>query len=495
MARLLPGKHFMTSRRFAISLLLFFMLPRAISASDDWKQFRGPNGSGVSSETNLPVEFGPEKNVIWKTPLPPGHSSPVLAGDRIFVSAHEGEMKLLVLSLDRAGGKIVWRREILKPRAQKLHKSNSPASPSPVTDGRNVYAFFTDFGLISFDRDGKERWKLPLGPFNNPFGMGSSPILAGNLLLLNCDSESDSFFLAVDKNTGKVKWRVERPDATRGFSTPVLFQPAKGGLQALVAGSLRMSAYDVATGKEIWFIRGLTWQIKPTPVLGRDMLYILGWAGGADPGQQENIAPFEEVLKTADLDKDGWISRDEAPDPKMRNAWIDFDLDRDGRLNARDWQAYRDRRAVQNGVLAYRIDLQKEMRGDLTESHFLWRYQKALPNTPSPLLYENVLYLMKEGGILTALNPTTGEVLKQGRLREAPGDYYTSPVAADGKLYTVSEEGKVTVLKAGREWEVLATNDLDDLCHATPAIVDGKIYLRTRGMLYCFANRETAAAP
>ena len=151
MVRLLPGKHVMASRRFTAFLLLSFLLPQAISAADDWKQFRGPNGSGVSGETNLPVDFGPEKNVIWKTPLPPGHSSPVLAGDRIFVSAHEGEMKLLVLSLDRAGGKIVWRREILKPRAQKLHKSNSPASPSPVTDGRNVYAFFTQptFGMFA----------------------------------------------------------------------------------------------------------------------------------------------------------------------------------------------------------------------------------------------------------------------------------------------------------------------------------------------------------
>ena len=483
----------MIARRVTTALLALLVLFSSVPAADDWRQFRGPNGAGVSGETNLPVAFGPEKNVVWKTPLPPGHSSPVIAGDRLFVTAYEGETKLLVLSLDRASGRIVWRREVPRPRAQKLHKSNSPASPSPVTDGRNVYAFFTDYGLISYDRDGRERWKMPLGPFNNPFGMGASPILAGDALLLNCDSESGSFFLAIEKNSGRIKWRVERPDATRGFSTPILFQPARGGLQVLVAGSLRLSAYDVATGKEIWFIRGLTWQIKPTPVLGREALYILGWAGGADPGQQENIPPFADALKTADLDRDGRISRDEAPDPKMKSAWIDFDLDRDGFLNARDWQAYRDRRAVQNGVLAYRIETKKEMRGDLTESHFMWRYQKALPNTPSPLLYDNVLYLMKEGGILTALDPATGDVLKQGRLRDAPGDYYASPVAADGKLYTISEEGKVSVLRAGREWEVLATNDLDDLCHATPAVADGKIYLRTRGMLYCFANGETAA--
>ncbi|MBL8167049.1 MAG: PQQ-binding-like beta-propeller repeat protein [Acidobacteria bacterium] len=488
----------MTKRRQLLLVLTVFLLTLSAAAADDWSQFRGPNGSGVSDNARLPVEFGPDKNVVWKTPLPPGHSSPVLTADRIYLTAYEGNganQKLLVISLERATGKLLWQREIPKARKQELHKSNSPASPSPATDGQNVYAFFTDFGLLSFDRDGKERWRLPLGPFNNPFGMGASPILANDLLLLNCDSESDSFFLAVEQNTGKVRWRLARPDATRGFSTPILFQPAKGGLQVLVAGSLRLSAYDVATGKEIWFIRGLTWQIKPTPVVGRDTLYILGWAGGADPGQQEEIPSFAETLKKFDADKDRKISPEELGDPRIKKAWLDFDLDRDGLLNERDWQAYQARRSVQNGLLAYRLERQKEMRGDVTESHFLWKYQKALPNTPSPLFYQDAVYLLKEGGILTALHPKTGEVLKQGRLREAPGDYYSSPVGADGKLYTISEEGKVTVLKAGGEWEILATNVLGDSCHATPAIAGGRIYLRTHGMLYCFgqsAALETA---
>ena len=472
----------------AFALIALTLSGWSSSASDEWSQFRGPNASGISNDTNLPVNFGPEQNVVWKTPLPPGHSSPVLTNDRIFITAYKTD-KLIVICLDRADGKIMWQREVSKPRSQELHTNNSPASPSPVTDGQNVYAFFTDFGLISFDREGKERWRLPLGPFNNPFGMGSSPVLAEGKVLLNCDSETDSFFIAVDKNTGKISWRVERPDATRGFSTPILFQPVKGGPQVLVAGTLRLSAYDVATGKEVWFIRGLTWQIKPTPVFGRDALYILGWAGGADPGQQEEVIPFEEALKRFDANKDNKLSSDEAPDPRMKQGWKDLDLDRDGFMNQRDWQVYRTKRNVHNGVLAYRIDRRKEMLGDVTESHFMWRYQKSLPNTPSPLFYQDALYLMKEGGVLTSLDPATGAVLKQGRLREAPGDYYSSPVAADGKIFTISQEGKLTVLKAGGDWEVLATNDLDDICHATPAIASGKIYLRTRNTLYCFGEK------
>ncbi|MCI0665366.1 MAG: PQQ-binding-like beta-propeller repeat protein, partial [Acidobacteria bacterium] len=332
-----------------IAFILSLFVPTV--TADDWTQFRGPNASGVSNDTGLPIHFGPDQNVIWRTELPPGHSSPVLTQNRIFVTAFQSN-KLIVICLDRASGKRIWQREMTKPRSQELHKSNSPASPSPVTDGQNVYAFFTDFGLISFDADGKERWRLPLGPFNNPFGMGTSPILAEGNLLLNCDSETDSFFLAVDKNTGKVKWRQERPEATRGFATPVLYQPAKGSLQVLVAGSLRLSAYEVATGREVWWIRGLTWQIKPTPVFGRDSLYILGWAGGADPGQQEDVPPLEEILKKLDANKDGKLAKEELDDQRIKKDWESFDLDRDGFLNDRDWRAYRAKRSVQNGVLA-----------------------------------------------------------------------------------------------------------------------------------------------
>jgi outer membrane protein assembly factor BamB len=476
-----------------VSMALTFTLFLPAVTAEDWTQFRGPNASGVSHDTGLPIHFGPDQNVIWKTQLPPGHSSPVLTQNRLFLTAHENN-KLFVICLDRASGKIIWQREVPRPRSQGLHKSNDPASPSPVTDGQHVYAFFTDFGLISFDADGKERWRMPLGPFNNPFGMGTSPILADDKLLLNCDSETDSFFIAVDKNTGKLKWRVERPEATRGFATPVLYRPPKGSLQVLVAGSLRLSAYEVASGKEIWWIRGLTWQIKPTPVFGRDSLYILGWAGGADPGQQEEVPPFEEVLKKLDVNKDGKLAQEELEDPRMKKDWRNLDLDHDGFMNDRDWHVYRGKKTVQNGVLAYRLDNQKEMRGDQTESNFLWRYQKSLPNVPSPLFYRDVLYLLKEGGILTALDPKTGAVLKQDRLREAPGDYYASPVGADGKVFTISQEGKVTVLKAGGELETLAVNDLDDLCNATPAISGGRIYLRTRSTLYCFGKSEEASS-
>lgn len=460
--------------------LLLATLAACLSYGADWPQFRGPNARGISETANLPVEFGPAKSVVWKTDLPAGHSSPVLTADRIFVTAFDAQ-KLYVIAMERAGGKILWRREVPRPRQQELHKSNSPASPSVATDGKNTFAFFTDFGLISHGPDGEERWRLPLGPFNNPFGMGASPVLANGKVIQVCDSETGSFVIAADQKTGKVAWRVERPNMTRGFSTPVLFQPKDGGMQALVAGTNRFIAYDVDTGNEVWSVRGLTWQMKPTPIVDGDIAYVLGWAGGADQGSQENIPPLAEVLKENDANKDGRLAVAEAP-LRYKRDLAESDFDRDGFYNEREWDKFIEKRSSVNSVMAVRLG----GRGDMTEKNVLWRYYKSLPNATSPVLYRGILYLVKEGGILTALDAATGNVLKQGRIRGALDFFYSSPVAADGKIYAASESGRLAVIRAGAEWEILAVNEMDDEIYATPAPVDERLYVRTRGALYCF---------
>ena len=463
--------------RFALAVF-----PALLASAADWPNFRGPNSAGVSEATGLPVEFGPAKNVVWKTALPPGHSSPVIVGDRIWVTGWD-EDNLHVIALNRADGKIVWRREIPRPRKQELHKSNSPASPSIATDGKNVFAFFTDLGLISFGSDGEERWRLPLGPFNNPFGMGASPVLADGKVIQVCDAETGSFMIAADARTGKVLWRVERPEFTRGFSTPVLWKPRSGATQALVAGSHRLVSYDVDTGREVWFVRGLTWQVKPTPVIAGDVAYVLGWAGGSDQGNQETLPDFAEVLKTMDKNSDRKLTDEELANPQWQKDFKEADLDSDGFLGERDWQKYRDKRASVNSVMAVRLG----GSGDVTTTHVKWQHYKSLPNASSPLYYKGVVYLMKEGGILTSLDAETGKVLKQGRLPGALDYYYASPVAADGKVYATSQDGHISVVRAGGDWEPIAKNDMEDECFATPALLDGQIYLRTRSALYCFA--------
>jgi pimeloyl-ACP methyl ester carboxylesterase len=236
------------------------MLPLTTAVAEDWLQFRGPNGSGVSTSTGLPTEFGPEKNVVWKTPLPPGHSSPVLTRDRIFLTAYsiksdgvgnkasaatkpgepsveKQDYKLLVICLDRASGKLLWQREIPRSTVGRLQNVNGPASPSPVTDGSNVYVFFQEFGMISYDGAGKERWRLPLGPFNMFYGFGASPILVDDKLILPVDQDDpSSYLIAVDKNTGRVRWKVDRPVVISGYSTPIIYQPKGSEAVVLIHG-------------------------------------------------------------------------------------------------------------------------------------------------------------------------------------------------------------------------------------------------------------------
>jgi len=195
-------------RRAAIVALLTIAIGVGVStvANAQWTRFRGPNGTGVSDAVNLPTEFGPDKAVVWKTPTPPGHSSPVLTPTRMFITAHEGDKtnyKLLVLCLDRRTGKVLWQREVPRAQAGRIQNVNGPASPSPVTDGTNVYVFFQEFGLLAFDQKGAEQWRLPMGPFNMFYGFGASPILVDDLIILPVDQDIGSHLVAIDKRTGK----------------------------------------------------------------------------------------------------------------------------------------------------------------------------------------------------------------------------------------------------------------------------------------------------
>ena len=253
---------------------------------EDWSRFRGPNGSGVSETAGLPLTFGPEENVIWKTELPFGHSSPILTGDRIYLTAVR-EGRLVTICLDRPSGRILWERPAPRPRTEKLDTRNGPAGPSPAVDGRDVYVFFADFGLISYDKEGKERWRVPLGPFNNIYGMGASPVLVGDLVILVCDQSTNSYIVALDKKTGAVRWKTPRPEARSGHSTPIVYQAKNGGLQILAPGSFQLTSYDAMTGAKLWWVRGLSFELKSTPVVSGDVLFINGFGAPENqPGAQ-----------------------------------------------------------------------------------------------------------------------------------------------------------------------------------------------------------------
>jgi outer membrane protein assembly factor BamB len=470
-------------------LFLSLLLATFVSG-EQWSQFRGPNGTGVSNTTGLPDAFGPSKNVIWKTALPAGHSSPVLTDDRLFVTAHTTD-KLLVICLDRKTGKILWQREAPRAQQGRLQNVNGPASPSPVTDGSNVYVFFQDFGMLSYDRDGKERWKLPLGPFNMFYGFGASPILVDDKVILPVDQDHPaSYLIAVDKNSGKVRWKVERPIVISGYSTPIVYQPKHGPKQIVVPESFQLSAYSVADGKRVWWVRGLACEMKSIASQDGEYLYINGWGFPQNqPGQQIPTIPFADALTRYDKDRDRHITKAEATgtekmDRILNAAFEAFDMNRDEKLDDKDWEVFRAMLAAENGLLAIKMGGE----GDQTATAVRWRYQKPVPQVPSTLLYKGVLYMINDSGILISFNPATGEVIKQGRLHGAIDKYFSSPVAADDKVFLIGQGGQVSVLKAAGDWQVLAVNELDDECFATPAIADGRIYIRTRSALYAFGK-------
>lgn len=467
---------------------LFLVIPFLALASD-WPRFRGPNGSGIAPDAaDLPVEMGPDRNLLWTIPLPPGYSSPIVSGDRVFVTAYQKD-SLFAIAIDRKTGKTIWRRESKVDWPIPKRGVNTPVSPTPVSDGKNIYVFFEGLGLLSYGPDGEERWRVPLGPFINPYGIGSSPILAGNRLLMLCDNDTDSYLLAVSTKDGHQLWKTPRPEFTHGFSTPILYQPKYGPMQAIVSGSYSLVAYSVETGEKLWWVGGMAWQAKSLPVIDHDVLYIHSWmADMAEIGLPAKLDQFDDVLKTRDLDHDGKLTVDEIPYKEMKPLFFLFDLNHDNFIDRSEWNNMLARNAAQNGVYAINLD---GKRGDLTKSNVLWRYNRQLPNIPSPLYYRDVLYVLKEGGILTTLNPTNGEIIKQGRVKDAIDAYFASPIGADGKVYLLTKGCKLAVVKAAGEWDLLAVNAIqDDDCWATPAISDRQIFVRTQSALFCF--RKTA---
>lgn len=490
--RLIPD---VLTRRFEVHLLAILVaglvagfLPVRIAAEEAakapvWPRFRGPGGMGVSDNRNLPAHFGPEESVVWKTGLLPGESSPVIAGDRLFLTGASDE-SLVTYGLDRNTGRILWQRSLGRERDQRYHKINSAASPTPVTDGEVLVVFFGDFGLVAYGLDGTERWRLPLGPLNNVNGHGASPILVDDKVVMLCDQDSGSYMVAVDKDSGRILWRTERPEVTRGYSTPAVFRRKDEPPELIVPGSYQLIAYSLDRGEKLWWLRGMAWQLKSVPLIEGDRIYLNAWESGGNSVSRVDLPSHAQVLAERDLDGDGRLSLEEIEGFKPARIWRNVDLDKDRFLSQRDWEFYRARLEAQNNMMAVRHG----GRGDLTGTNVLWRYRKSLPNVSSPLLYQSVLYLVKDGGIVTTLDPESGEVLKQARLNGATDRYYSSPIGVDDKVYLISQNGKASVLKAGGQWEVLALNDLADECYATPAIAGSRLYVRTRRTLYCFAR-------
>jgi outer membrane protein assembly factor BamB len=456
----------------------------ASAAWGQWERFRGPNGTGVLESAGVPAEFGSGKNLVWRTELPPGHSSPVIGGGHVYLTGVEHE-RLYTFCVEQGSGRILWKREAPRTRREKLHSLNNPASPTPVTDGENIYAFFPDFGLLSYTRSGKERWRLPLGPFRNVYGIGVSPVLADDVVVLVIDQDKNSFIMAVGQGDGKIRWQKPRPEALSGASTPSVIKRAGGSSLILAPASFRMDVYSARDGEAVWWLQGLPSEMKSVPVVVGDSVYVSGFnTPENDPGRQVALPTWQELLARDDANKDGAIQKEEVSDARTKRYWEFIDTEGHGKIVEAEWKLHLAVMAAENGLYMFQMG----SRGDAT-SKLVWKYQRSVPQLPSVVVYRDVVYMLNDKGVLTTLDAKTGRMLRQDRVRGQSDNYYASPVAGDGKIFLASHNGVVAVLRAGGEQELLAANALNEEIFATPALAGGRLYVRTVSALYCFGMR------
>lgn len=448
----------------------------------DWPQFRGSNGAAVDpSDRPLPAEIGPDQHQLWKTSLPPGHSSPIVVGNRIFVTAVR-DKQLLTIGLDRETGKVQWESEAPYKSLEAIHRIGSYAQSTPCADREFVYSFFGSSGLYCHDHSGKLIWQKPMGPFVNDFGAASSPIIVGDRLILCQDHDLDSFLLCLNRRTGDVLWKTDRSEFLRNSCTPVIWNN-EGRLQIVIAATLRVVGYDLETGKESWTVRGISRTVVSSPSVSPDgNLYLAGWAAGGDDAERIRVEPFDDVAALKDKDKNGSLEEEELAEGPVYQRFSQADRNKDGHLTRAEYELFRGLFDQGKNLL---LSIRPGAAGEATETHVRWTYPKQVPFCASPLLYRDWVFTVKDGGVLQCLNATTGKVTRPIRL-EANGSYYASPVAGNDKIFLVDEPGRLTVVSANAELNVLHTADFNDPVYGTPAIVDGRIYLRTASGLFCF---------
>lgn len=414
--------------RLLIPTLIVLIANTVLGA--DWTEFRGPTGQGHADASGLPVKWTTEDNVLWKTPIDGlGWSSPVIVGDRIYLTTAVGasfrdpDQSLRLVCLDALSGQIVFDREVFKQASggsvtDRVHNKNSQASPTPITDGEHVFVHFGTRGTACLTLDGEPVWKTQELKYSPVHGNGGSPILVDDLLVVSCDGGDQEFIVALDRASGDIRWKTDRTATHLGrkfaFGTPLLIE-VDGHRQIVSQGAGAVYSYRPKDGSMIWKVDyGTGYSVIPRPVFAHGLVFI---SSGYDR-------------------------------PVM-----------------------------------YAIDPSGE--GDITETHVRWKLGRNAPHTPSPLVVGDDLYLVSDKGFASCLDAKTGEVHWQERIG---GKYSASPLFADGKIYIQSEEGEAIVIRPGHEYDELARNKLEGRTFASYAVLGSSLLIRTEQQLYRIAN-------
>jgi outer membrane protein assembly factor BamB len=455
--------------------------PRCKAASSEFSYFRSDAGLQTGSGT-LPERLDAPESLLWRKSLESGHSTPIFRAGKIFVTAYRPETKELALvALEEKSGQEIWRKSILPQTIEQTHPIGNPATATPACDGERLFVFFGSAGLFCYNLEGRKLWEQQMGPFRDEYGAGSSPIVVQDKVIINQDHDTESFVAAFDRTTGRRLWKTERPDAVRSYSTPALWTNGNH-LQVLVAGALRLTAYDPADGKPLWWINGLARIVIPTPVIWDGKIYMASWAPGGDSAKRLTLDPWEKALGKWDANHDGKLAKDEIDDREVLDRFFRMDLNQDGTLDQKEWERHAEVfRRAQNALLA----IKPGGGGELGDQALVWKHSRGIPYVATPVIDHGILWIVKEGGIVTKLDATSGELLQEERV-PGFGNYFASPVAGDGKVYFTSESGTVSIVASQRDWHVLSSHDFHEKIYATPCLRGDRLYLRTERALYCF---------
>jgi outer membrane protein assembly factor BamB len=472
--------------RNKLALLAVLTWLPVVAAGEDWPQFRGINSAGVSTaDKRLPTEFSQEQNLRWSVKLGDGIGSPIVAGGKVFATAMTGDAKLGVFAIDAAAGKEIWKREFDTGKLPRITPPNSHASATPACDGQRVYVHASTLGLIALDAaTGQLAWehKLPLPAYLMDWGSGSSPIVYQDLVIFNQDDDLAPALFAVETQTGKLRWKTERREMLAGYSIPVLCE-ANGRTDLVVAGTGKLIGYDPATGKQRWMALTLPRTLMTSPVVRDGIIYTAVQSYG-----DETRTLKYALLEWLDTNQDGQLARAEVP----KEFWERFDRsDKDGSGVLSGGEIDTAFQAADN-LVGGGTTIQAVRgggSGDVTNTHVVFNLHNRSPsNLSSPLVVGSQLFVVKKGGLSSSFDVATGKShWELTRIRNI-GEYYGSPVAGDGKIYVPGENGFMVVLEQGPRLKVLAKNDIGESCLATPAIADGRIYIRGRQTLFCFSE-------
>ena len=418
-------------------VVLFFFVAGLVRA-ENWPGWRGPSGDGVSTGKGIPTKWSSTENIAWRIAVPgEGHSSPIVWGDKVFLTSSLTEKnKRILLCIDRLSGQTVWQRDVVQSPPETVHRLNSRASGTPATDGKQVYVTFmraegdeviapnvgserliTPGKIIvaAYDLDGNEKWKTNVGDFLSAHGFNTCPVLFEDSVILNGDHDGDAYLVALDRQSGRERWRTRRENKTRSYVTPII-REIDGITQMILSGSLCIASYDPRNGKRHWIVDGPTEQFVASMVY--DGKYVFATGG----------YPERHTL------------------------------------------------AIRPGG-----------KGNVTDTHIAWRTTRGAAYVPSPIISGRYLLMVADSGIASCFEARTG---KRHWMERLPGGHSPSPVSADGLVYFVSDRGVTTIIRPSETFAVIAKNELGEPVSASPAISQGQIFLRTHQHLYCIGSKK-----